>query len=261
MQASRGGRFGDNFSVRLTPGERARLEELRAAVPGPRSLGRWLVWRALAVPELAPGSGTAAAVAVPGPGGDCPRSAAIAAVPARAGTAGAGAGVLSRLVLDLCGGTGAWSEPYRSAGYEVHVVTLPGHDVRDYRPPPNVWGVLAAPPCTEFSIAKTTGERDLLTGLETITACLRIIAEARPRWWALENPGSGLLRRWLGTPRDVWQPCDFGDPWTKLTALWGDFALPRRRHVRPLSGMPGTTAAARAVTPPGFARAFFEANP
>ncbi len=267
MQRSRGRRHGSNFTIRVSDEHRARLEALQAADDGPRALGPWLVWRALAVPAPAaavPGSGSARALSAPGQcplERQCPLEAIAAAVPARpSGQCHAGEAV-PRLVLDLCGGSGAWSRPYREAGYEVRVITLPEHDVRDYRPPPNVWGVLAAPPCTEFSIAKTTGERDLLTGLETITACLRIVAEARPRWWALENPGSGLLRRWLGTPRDVWQPCDFGDPWTKLTALWGDFALPRRRHVRPLSGMPGTTAAARAVTPPGFARAFFEANP
>jgi len=261
VQASRGHRLGDNFSVRITPEERARLEVLQAAMPGPRSLGRWLVWRALALPGQAghchagaalPGPGTAAAGAgTAGSSGHCQDgracSAAAAAVP--------------RVVLDLCGGSGAWSEPYRQAGYDVRVITLPEYDVRDYRAPAYVWGVLAAPPCTEFSVAKTTGERDLLSGLETVTACLRIIAEARPRWWALENPGSGLLRRWLGTPRDVWQPCDFGDPWTKLTAVWGDFVLPGRRFVPPESRMPGSTSAARAVTPPGFARAFFDANP
>lgn len=54
-----------------------------------------------------------------------------------------------------------------------------------------------------------------------------------------------------------------GAAWTKRTALWGDFALPERGpFVRPLgSAMDRRTAAARAVTPPGFARAFFEANP
>lgn len=50
------------------------------------------------------------------------------------------------IILDLCGGTGAWSAPYREAGYDVRLVTLPDTDVRYYRPPQGVHGVLAAPP-------------------------------------------------------------------------------------------------------------------
>jgi len=30
-----------------------------------------------------------------------------------------------KIILDLCGGTGAWSEPYADAGYDVRVITLP----------------------------------------------------------------------------------------------------------------------------------------
>ena len=31
---------------------------------------------------------------------------------------------MSKIILDLCGGTGAWSEPYKEAGYDVKVITL-----------------------------------------------------------------------------------------------------------------------------------------
>ena len=41
-----------------------------------------------------------------------------------------------KIILDLCGGTGAWSAPYKDAGYDVRVITLPEYDVRDYTPPP-----------------------------------------------------------------------------------------------------------------------------
>jgi hypothetical protein len=30
-----------------------------------------------------------------------------------------------KIILDLCGGTGAWSQPYKDAGYTVHNITLP----------------------------------------------------------------------------------------------------------------------------------------
>ena len=36
-----------------------------------------------------------------------------------------------KIILDLCGGTGAWSKPYADAGYDVRVITLPEWDVND----------------------------------------------------------------------------------------------------------------------------------
>lgn len=36
-----------------------------------------------------------------------------------------------KIILDLCGGTGSWSKPYRDNGYEVRVATLPDFDVTD----------------------------------------------------------------------------------------------------------------------------------
>ena len=58
-----------------------------------------------------------------------------------------------KIILDLCGGTGAWSKLYKEAGYDVRNITLPDYDVRTYKPPENVYGILAAPPCVEFSLA------------------------------------------------------------------------------------------------------------
>jgi hypothetical protein len=205
---------------------------------------------------------------------------------------------VSRIVLDLCGGTGAWSEPYRAAGYDVRLVTLPADDVRAYEPPEGVYGVLAAPPCTEFAAsgARWWAGKDpgrLAEALEIVAACLRVIERARPWFWALENP-VGRLSRYLGPPRYSWQPWEFGDPWVKRTCMWGNHNEPERRPVSPgllprryrgesgnhnspgrLLALMGVQAwdwvhhlppspdraTLRAITPPGFARAFFEANP
>ena len=46
-----------------------------------------------------------------------------------------------KIILDLCGGTGAWSRPYKEAGYDVRNITLPDYDVRIYNPPENVYGI------------------------------------------------------------------------------------------------------------------------
>jgi hypothetical protein len=180
-----------------------------------------------------------------------------------------------RIILDLCGGTGAWSRPYAEAGYDVRLVTLPEQDVRTYWPPVNVHGILAAPPCTEFAVsgarwwASKPPER-LREAVAVVNACLRIIKDASPVWWALENP-VGRLRKWIGPPVASFDPCDYGDPWTKRTLLWGRFVMPEKRPVQitPRKGSspihraaPGPKRAEfRSLTPPGFARAFFEANP
>jgi hypothetical protein len=263
MQHSRGNRVGRNFTVR--PSE-AELEQFKAAgfgIVGPAEFGPWLKWCALQAlllegqdrhcQDLGP--------AVPSMVQQLRRGGSANAGGARRHSLAGSDDVAKRVILDLCGGSGAWSKPYRDAGYEVDVITLPAYDVRTYHDRREIHGIIAAPPCEQFSIAKTSGPRDFPKGLETVTACLRVIAECRPAWWALENPASGLLRRWLGNPVDVFQPHHFGDPWTKSTALWGKFALPARSHVKPRSGMPGRRPAERAITPTGFAAAFFAANP
>jgi hypothetical protein len=81
----------------------------------------------------------------------------------------------------------------------------------------------------------------------------------------MENP-IGKLVHYLGPPRLRFDPCDYGDPYTKRTCLWGRFSPPEKRPVEPIEGskmhrLSSSAQYARSVTPPGFAKAFFEANP
>lgn len=145
-----------------------------------------------------------------------------------------------KIILDLCGGTGAWSKPYKEAGYDVRLVTLPGQDVRTYEPPENVYGILAAPPCTMFSFARTNAKtpRNLKEGMECVRACLDIIWKRNEikqatgkktlplKFWALENPYHGFLPHFLGKPVFIFDPWEFGDGYQKRTALWGNFNEP-----------------------------------
>lgn len=194
-----------------------------------------------------------------------------------------------RVILDLCGGTGAWGKPYKDAGYDVRNITIPEYDVRTYKPPKNVYGILAAPPCTMFSLARTRAKkpRDFREGMEVVDACLKIIWKCRyePKYtkdgalkfWALENP-MGFLRQFLGKPAITFNPCDYGDPYTKKTDLWGYFNEPKKNPVKldeetikrlkinnrklpSISDFTGSKQSARrAITPAGFAKAFMEAN-
>lgn len=180
-----------------------------------------------------------------------------------------------KIILDLCGGTGAWSKPYKDAGYDVRLVTLPDVDVLTYKPPKNVYGILAAPPCTEFSFAKTTAPRDFKEGLKTVEACQRIIFEcqidSKLAFWALENP-RGFLQRFLGRPPYQFEQWWFGNDRVKRTHLWGYFNEPKRtvfdrpefvqraKHNKNALWYSNASAKQRAITPEGFAKAFFEAN-
>lgn len=186
-----------------------------------------------------------------------------------------------RVILDLCGGTGAWSKPYADAGYDVRIITMPDQDVRLFALPAEpIWGILAAPPCDHFSVSgarwwEGKGDAALLEGLSVVDACLRIIHSCWPQWWVLENP-VGRLVHYIGKPQMMFDPCDYGDPYTKKTLLWGEFTVPERspvepeyritvdgRRFSPLAYLPPSEgrAEARSITPPGFASAFFEANP
>lgn len=192
----------------------------------------------------------------------------------------------NKIILDLCGGTGSWSKPYKEAGYDVRVITAPECDVRTYEPPENVYGILAAPPCTMFSMVRTTAKkpRSFEEGMEIVEACLRIIWKVRGNnklaFWAMENP-RGYLQQFIGRPYFEFDPTEYGDPHNKKTRLWGYFNKPTKkfpykkteshaisnRHFLPLP--PGYIpdpnmrwdAIRRSITPQGFANAFMKANP
>jgi len=187
-----------------------------------------------------------------------------------------------KLILSLCDFSGAWSKPYFDAGYDVRRVDiLTGQDVRLLTIPEKpIYGVLAAPPCTDFSASgacwwKKKGEKALVESLSIVDACLRfsILADA---FWVLENP-VGRLGRYLGKPVWRFNPCDYGDPYTKKTCLWGKFNIPEFNKVPAPKVTEGhhsidhflknkgeklgrNRSMLRSITPAGFAEAFFKAN-
>jgi len=132
-----------------------------------------------------------------------------------------------KIILHLCADLGSDSYFYQQD--ESYQVIMVGEKigVENFTPPENVWGIIANPVCTEFSTAKGFHkENDIEKGMFLVNHCMRIIELAKPKWWTMENPANGKLQEVIGKPKAVYQPWQFGSPWTKKTALWGDFKMP-----------------------------------
>lgn len=173
-----------------------------------------------------------------------------------------------KIILDLCGGSGSWSKPYKDAGYDVRLVDLP-NDVRLLEKQDIVvHGILLAPPCTRFSFARNrypATTEELKDALSIVDACLRAVFIYKPKWWALENPRA-KLRRYLGPAQFEFYQWEFGDAGHKPTCIWGSFQSPVK--IGGVRTRPSTWKTKRAnatkkdqITPAGFAKAFFLANP
>jgi len=138
-----------------------------------------------------------------------------------------------KIILHLCADLGSDSKYYQQdPSYEV-IMIGESVGVENYTPPQNVHGIIANPVCTEFSTAKCfTHVGDLEKGMFLVNHCLRIIEEARPKWWVLENPAKGRLKEKLGMYKHAYQPWHYGSPWTKYTGLWGNFIMPAKLYTK-----------------------------
>lgn len=193
-----------------------------------------------------------------------------------------------RRVVSLCDRTGSMVRPWAEAGYECVCVDIQ-HSIRRDRREGNIlftWGdvrswapddyrpliIFGFPPCTHLAVS---GARDfrkkgwpmLRDGMDLFIACIQAA-----RWagvpYMVENP-VGRIAGLYGECDHTFDPCDYGDPWTKKTCLWtgGGFVMPEpcpveatmgsRMHMLPPSA---DRADIRSETPMGFARAVFEAN-
>lgn len=188
-------------------------------------------------------------------------------------------------ILDLFALTGNASKPYREAGYNViQIDKQTGIDILDwdYTVYPNNYfrGILAACPCTAYAgsgarwwkIKDESGETEYFNRL--VRKTLEIVAYFYEGldFWYIENP-VGRIDKCVPELKKYrlhsFHPCDYGDPYTKKTILWGEF-VPHlvRNYVKPIEGSkmhklpPGPNRAnLRSATPLGFSYAFYNANP
>lgn len=144
-----------------------------------------------------------------------------------------------KVILHLCADTGSDTFPYQNdPAYEVIKV---GKDigVENFKPPHDVYGIIANPVCLEFSTARKGGKaRNPEEGMFLVKECIRIIRTVQDfgagnlKFWVIENPAKGVLKEYLGQPLYMYEPWWYGSPWTKKTALWGEFNIPERKYFK-----------------------------
>jgi len=184
-----------------------------------------------------------------------------------------------KVILDLFGGTGSWSAPYRESGYNVQIITLPQYDISKEAVVKHCislspYGILCAIQCTIWANSGARWWKDRTPDEVFHNALLLVksqriiygVNQGNLKFWSLENP-VGKMRKMMGKPTYIFNPCDHGDPYTKKTLLWGRFNIPEKNPVEPTEGSkihlipPGPKQKElRSTTPPGFANAFFKAN-
>jgi len=146
--------------------------------------------------------------------------------------------------LDLFSGSGSVRRTLQRHGFEVvsldidpssHstiTIDILEWDFASTYPPGYFQIITASPPCTEFSIAKSTSERDLQGALAIVQRTLRIIEYFQPPIWWMENPRYGWLSNQICvenlpyTDHDYCQYAEWG--YQKPTRFWGS------EHVRSL---------------------------
>ncbi|KAA2245513.1 DNA cytosine methyltransferase [Chitinophaga agrisoli] len=205
------------------------------------------------------------------------------------------ADIHNRLIISLYDFTGNWVKDYIDAGYPVMLwdKKIEGDILEGFSKLLSeiedtglkVHGVFAACPCTDFcaSGARWWAAKDEpQTGYEPfesptelsiflVLIVLHFVDIVKPKFWVIENPKGRiekLIPELIPYRRMGFNPCDFGDPYTKYTILWGEFnqhlsgqsALPLYGSLMHNIGPSAKRAEIRSTTPRGFARAFFEAN-
>jgi len=139
-------------------------------------------------------------------------------------------------VLELFSGTESFSKVARKRGHEAFTIDNDSQfnpdlciDILDFnismlpnkfKKPDIIW---ASPPCTQYSKAKSQGERDIEGANKIVLKTLRIIKELRPRIWIMENPATGKLIEQEFIKKlpftDV-SYCKYGLPYKKQTRIW-----------------------------------------
>lgn len=93
-----------------------------------------------------------------------------------------------KLILSLFPGIGLFDRGFEAVGFCVvrGPDTLWGGDIRRFHAPAGHFtGIIGGPPCQNFSTVNR--RRDTAAGLLLVNEYLRVVMEAHPEWWLMEN--------------------------------------------------------------------------
>ena len=136
-------------------------------------------------------------------------------------------------MLELFSGTKSVSRVFESQGWECVSLDLKNASIEtnilDWNytqfPPGYFDFVWASPPCTEYSIAKSTGVRKIDEANNIVLKTLEIIDYFKPKHWVLENPQTVYLKIqefMLGLGFVDVDYCKYGFDYRKRTRLWNN---------------------------------------
>jgi hypothetical protein len=198
----------------------------------------------------------------------------------------------NKTILSLFDYSGNWPHKYKDAGYNVIQVDIK-HDLNildiepDELPFDSVYGILAAPPCTDFagSGAQYWKAKDedgrTAHSLSLVDKVIELVEYFEPTFWALKNPVGRLStlrpklgKPWYFNPHEFAGYCDTEvqqqhERYTKKTGIWGKFNKPDKKDLgnnpsnnwlMKLGGKSERTKELRSMTPMGFSTAFYEFN-
>ena len=136
-------------------------------------------------------------------------------------------------LLELFSGARSVGIVAEDLGYEVTSLDLKGADINinilDWNYKEYAVGyfdvIWSSPPCTEYSIAKTIGVRDIEGANKIVEKTLEIIRYFQPKKWMIENPQTGLLKYqsfMIFLPYHDVDYCKYGKPYRKRTRIWNN---------------------------------------
>lgn len=196
---------------------------------------------------------------------------------------------MDKIVVSLFDRTTVMVRPWAEAGYTCYCVDIQhpegehrdeniirvGANILSYKlPDAPIKFVAAFPPCTHMATSgarwfKDKGLDALIESLILFNAAIKL-CEVSEAAYMIENPVS-TISTYYREPDHTFHPWQWGDLWRKKTCLWtgNGFVMPKPTYKREPEGVTDMIhdmapspdrGDLRAITPPGFARAVYEAN-